>query len=58
MSSWGEAGVVTLKMKFTLKLVKYGTVCMCVGYVKQYTDGVYQIWDPDTKRVHVTSDII
>ena len=31
---------------------------MMVGYAKQHAGDTYRMWDPNTKRVHVTRDVI
>jgi hypothetical protein len=44
LRTWGEAGVVKLRNKFTKKIDDYGYICMFVGY-------------PRSRRVHITRDI-
>jgi hypothetical protein len=58
LHTWREAGTVKIKMKTTPKLADRGVQCMFVAYAKDHEGGCYQIWDPKTKRVHETRDII
>ena len=54
----GEARVVKLKTKTTAKLVHNGVTCMFVGYTLSHEGNVYRMWDPSTRRIHVSRDII
>ena len=58
LRTWGEAGTVKLKTKMTLKLNDRGATCMMVGYALEHPGDTYRMWDPKTKGVHVTRDII
>ena len=58
LRTWGEAGVVKLKTKFTPKLANRGEICMFVGYAPAHSEAVYRMWDPNSNRVHVTRDVI
>jgi hypothetical protein len=58
LRTWGEAGTVKIKTKTTPKLADRGVQCMFVSYAKDHEGDCYQMWDPKTKRVHVTRDII
>jgi hypothetical protein len=58
LRTWGEAGTVKIKTKTTPKLADRGVQCMFVGYAKDHEGDCYQMWDPKTKRVHETRDII
>jgi hypothetical protein len=49
---------VKIKTKTTPKLGDRGVQCMFVGYAKDHEGDCVQMWDPKTKRVHVTRDII
>ena len=57
LRTWGEAGVVHLKNVGTPKLADRGLTCMMVGYALDHDGDVYRMYNPDTKRVHVTRDI-
>jgi hypothetical protein len=56
--TWGVAGIVKIKTKTTPKLGDRGVQCMFVGYAKDHEGDCVQMWDPKTKRMHVTRDII
>ena len=58
LRTWGEAGTVKLKNKMTPKLDDRGKTCMMVGYALQHAGDTYRMWDPNTRLVHVTRDII
>ena len=58
LRTWGEAGVVKLNSKTTAKLVQNGVTCMCVGYTLSHEGNVYRMRDPNTRRIHVSCDII
>ena len=58
LRTWGEAGVVKLKTKTSAKLVQNGVTCMFVGYALNHEGNVYRMWDPSTRRIHVSRDII
>ena len=58
LNTWGEAGTVTLKGKQTAKISDRGAACMFVGYATDHTGDCYRMWDPKTKRVHETRDVI
>jgi hypothetical protein len=58
LRKWGEAGVVKLRTSTTPKIYDHGKVCMSVGYRPNYVGGTFRMWDPETKQVHVSRDII
>ena len=58
LRTWGEAGVVKLKTKTTAKLVQNRVTCMFVGYAMSHEGNVYRMWDPITRGIHVSRDII
>jgi hypothetical protein len=58
LRTWGEAGTVKLKTKMTPKLRDRGATCMMVGYALDHPGDTYRMWDPRTKNVHVTRDVI
>ena len=58
LRTWGEAGVVKLKTKTSVKLDNNGITCMMVGYALNHKPDVYRMWDEDTNRVHTTRDVI
>jgi hypothetical protein len=55
---WGEAGVVKLRSSTTPKIFDRGKGCMFVWYSPNHAADTLRMWDPDTKRVHLTRDII
>jgi hypothetical protein len=58
LSTWGEAGTVTLKNKRTGKLSDRVMQCIFVGYAANHEGDCDCMWDPTTSHVHVTRDII
>jgi hypothetical protein len=58
LRTWGEAGTVKLKTKMTPKLRDRGATCMMVGYALDHPGDTYRMWDPRTKNVLVTRDVI
>jgi len=55
---WGEAGVVKLRTSTTPKIYDRGKVCMFVGYSPDHHGDTLRMWDPDTKRVHLSRDVV
>ena len=55
---WGEAGTVKLRTSMTPKLSDRGATCMMVGYAWNHPGDTYRMWDPRTKRIHITRDVI
>jgi hypothetical protein len=53
LSTWGEAGVVTLKNLTTAKLDDRGKTCMFVGCAEDHAADCYRMWDSNTFRIHV-----
>lgn len=58
LRTWGEAGTVKIKTKTTPKLADSGVQCMMVGYATSHAGDTYEMWDPKTRRIHVTRDVI
>ena len=58
LRTWGEAGTVKTVSSNEAKLADRGTQCMFVGYATDHAGDVYRMYDPDTKRVHITRDVI
>jgi hypothetical protein len=58
LRTFGEAGTVTLKMQGMSKLQDRGVQCMFVGYSLKHEGNCFRMWDPVTKRVHVTRDVL
>jgi len=54
---WGEAGAVTLKGRMNPKIENRGYICMFVGYPDDHAADTLRMWDPRSRRVHVTRDI-
>jgi Reverse transcriptase (RNA-dependent DNA polymerase)/Zinc knuckle len=57
LRTWGEAGVVKLRDRNYTKLDDRGYTCMFVGYSQSHSSDTYRMWDPRSKRVHITRDI-
>jgi len=57
LRTWGEAGVVKIRNKFTKKIDDRGCICMFVGYPENHYDDTFRMWDPRSRRVHITRDI-
>ena len=57
LREWGEAGIVTTRDIKTSKLTNKGKLCMFVGYSPQHAGDCYRMFDPETKRIHVSRDI-
>jgi len=55
---FGETGVVKLQTSTTPKIFDRGKTCILVGYSLDHAGDTYRMWDPDTKRVHVSRDIV
>lgn len=58
LRTWGEAGTVKIKTKPTPKINDLGVQCIMVGYALDHPGDCYRMYDPVTKRVHVTRDVI
>ena len=55
---FGEAGTVKTKTKTTPKLDDRGVQCMLVGYAIDHDGDVYRMWNPKTKLIHESRDVI
>jgi len=58
LRTWGEAGVVKLKSPHLPKIYNRGKTCMFIGYSLNHAGDTYRMWDPDSKRVHLSRDIV
>ena len=58
MRLFGEAGTVKTATSTSPKLADRGAQCMMVGYAESHDGDVYRMWNPVTRRVHITRDII
>jgi hypothetical protein len=58
LRTFGEAGTVKIKTDTTPKLHDRGVQCMFVGYAENHKGGVYRIWNPKTRKIHITRDVI
>jgi hypothetical protein len=58
LRKWREVGVVKLRSSTTPKIFDRGKVCIFVGYTPNHAADTLRMWDPDTKRVHLTRDIV
>ena len=54
---WGEAGTVTIKSKMNPKPQNRGINCMFVGYSSGHDGDCYDMWDPNTRRIHQSRDV-
>ena len=55
---WVESGVVKEQNKITPNIGDFGVTCMFEGYNTNDGDNVYSMWNPDTKRIHNTCEMI
>ena len=59
LRTWGEAGAVKIKARHMHpKVEPKGATCMLVGYAEQHAGDCHGMWDPKTKQVHATRDVI
>jgi hypothetical protein len=58
LQTWGEAGVVKLKTDTTPKILAKGTTCVFVGYPDNHGAGTWLMYNPQTKGVHTTRDVV
>jgi hypothetical protein len=54
----GEVGIIKLRTSTTPKIYDRGKPCMFVGYCLNHAGDTFRLWDPDTKRVHLSQDIV
>ena len=55
---WGWAGVVKKPVKHQAKLKNKGKIMMMVGYAENHSGDCYRMYDPSTRKVHATRDIL
>jgi hypothetical protein len=58
LRKWGEIGIVKLHTNTTPKIYDRGQPCMFVGCCLNHEGDTVRIWVPDTKRVHLSCDIV
>lgn len=58
LRTWGEAGTIKLVTERTTKVMDRGIQCMFVGYAQNHPGDCYRMFDPNTKRIHETRDVI
>jgi hypothetical protein len=58
LKTWGEAGIVKLKIAATPRVADRGVQCMMVGYAIDHEGDCYQMWDLTTKGAHESRDVI
>jgi len=58
MKVFGEAGVVKLKTKISPKMDNKGKTCIFVGYPLNHADSTYLMYDPETKGIHISRDVV
>ena len=56
--TWGEAGTVKMKLIGTPKVVDRGTAMMFVGYTTTHDGDTYRMYNPTTRCLGTTRDII
>lgn len=56
LRTWGEAGTVKIGKKN--KVDNYGTTCVFIGYSSDHDGLCYRMWNPVTRGVHDTRDVI
>ena len=54
---WGDAGIVTIKGNMDPKPKNKGVHCMFVGYSSGHDGDCYDMWDPNTRRIHQSRDV-
>jgi hypothetical protein len=57
LRTFGEAGTVKIKTDTTPKLHDRGVQCMFVGYAENHKGGVYRMWNPKTRKIHIRRDV-
>jgi hypothetical protein len=55
---WDEVGIVKLHTDITSKIYDRGMPCMFVGFYLNHAGDTFRMWYPDTKRVHLSCDIV
>ena len=55
---WGEAGTVKVKTDTSPKMKDKGIQCMFVGYADDHDGDTYYMWNPKTKKILTTRDVI
>jgi len=58
LRTFGETVTVKIKGKFTPNLQDHGAQFMTVGYSEQHDEDVYCMWNPLTRKIIVTRDVI
>jgi hypothetical protein len=59
LRTWGEAGTVKTKVKGApSRIADRGIQCMMTGYATDHEGDCYRMWDPKTKGIHETRDVI
>ena len=58
LCTWGEAGTVKIATDTSKKLNDRGAHCLFVGYCKDHAGDVYRMFNPTTKMVHMTRDVV
>jgi hypothetical protein len=58
LKKFGETGTFKTKTDTVPKLHDKGVPCMFVGYAENHKGGVYRMWNPQTRKVHITLDVI
>jgi hypothetical protein len=58
LRKFGEAGTVKIKTDTKPKLHDRGVQCMFVRYAENHRGDVYRMWNPKTRKIHITRDVI
>jgi hypothetical protein len=56
--TFGESGTFKTKTDTIPKIHDKGVQCMFVGNAENHKGGVYRMWNPQTRKEHVTRDVI
>ena len=58
LRTWGEAGTVKISTDTSKKLNDRGAHCLFVGYCKDHAGDVYRMFNPTTKMIYLTRDVV
>ena len=55
---FGEMVVIADQTKIKEKFVDQGNICVFLGYASGHAAGTYCIWNPETKKVIISQDVM
>jgi hypothetical protein len=58
LRTFGEAGTVKLRTSTTPKMLNKGATCMFVGFPENHGNDCWSMYNPKTKGVHTTRDVV